>query len=270
MNKIPLTEMEDVLRDRLNSYLCNCREQEAPLAVILNKIKDAGGKACLFGGILRDAMIYGLRDDCKYHNDIDIVVDRIDDDTFYNIVKCYERGKLKGKSGVDVYRIVVKEQLFDLWTISDAWVFNEEVNTYKLEPTFPNLAKMPFLSTEAISVELSDDCMSVARINDNGFFQSIHDGVVGLNCSSVHCVNKNVIRALCVAYKHGLPLSQELVQFCYSIIIGDFMDGSDNELIDYQDEHYGGVYVNYSKIANIKQSMKDWVDSPTNSFKVEL
>jgi hypothetical protein len=221
------------LRARVGSFLA---KDESPrrraLLSTIERIRVRKWNAVLFGGTLRDLMVYGLS---KPPRDVDLVIADVTTDELANVFadsmsKRTRFGGLHLRSG---------GWMFDVWPLSETWAFRQ-LGYPALRHDFASLPRTTFLNVEAVAVEVATPHGKTRRIHSHGFFEALSNRTVEINFEDnpfpALCVVRSLVTAARLQFSIGPKLSQYLVH--YSRIF------SAEELVQVQISHYG-----YSKLS---------------------
>jgi hypothetical protein len=208
----------------------------------------------VFGGVLRDLLVLGLR---KKPRDIDIVVDNGTTAELREALTPH----IRRENRFGGFQLQINRWNLDVWPLDSTWAF---VNNTGLEPNPENLPRTTFLNVEAIAVGIDENGL-VSDIFEHGFFDGIESRTLQINLKDNPYPALAAVRALATARKLGFFLSTELGRY---IVDMENLLGTD-ALIAAQDSHYG--YVRFRKreihslVMHIKQQLKS-----TSSAQVVL
>lgn len=178
----------------------------APAAKALKHIGETlehnGWRAVVFGGAVRDAFLHG---EGVTPRDIDIVVD------------CSSSRALGDALGVSAFngfggiRKVVDGMAFDIWPLAATW----GIKHLRIDrPTFDDLMRTVFLSTDAVALELG-----TFEEYDGGFLRSMQDRVVEVVLEANPFPPLCVVCAANTAKKYDLRIGSKLRQWLLSFDI---------------------------------------------------
>jgi hypothetical protein len=139
-------KLETDLRFKVEEFLTgrhhNCSGRGQALLKIVDRIRRQNWNAVLFGGTLRDLMIYG---DAEPPRDVDIVFAGVSTD---QIAALFADG-LVGRTRFGGLHLKYEACLFDMWSLADTWALKKSI---KSTFNFEDLLKMTFLNVEAIEL----------------------------------------------------------------------------------------------------------------------
>jgi len=193
----------------------------------LQEIGDEASSAFLFGGVLRDLMIYGAS---ATPRDLDIVVSSVTK----GMEKLFER-TLKRRNRFGGYCLDSEGWLFDVWELSSTWAFRDGIVAAQ---GFEDLPRTTFLNIHAIVAELAPAAGKQRRIYSSGFFDAVASRTVDVNCEENPFPGLCVVRSFLAADKFGFGIAPRLAKY---IAYHAAQCGID-ELVDIQRKHYGRAY----------------------------
>jgi hypothetical protein len=139
-------KLETDLRFKVEEFLTgrhhNCSGRGQALLKIVDRIRRQNWNAVLFGGTLRDLMIYG---DAEPPRDVDIVFAGVSTD---QIAALFADG-LVGRTRFGGLHLKYEACLFDMWSLADTWALKKSI---KSTFNFEDLPKTTFLNVEAIEL----------------------------------------------------------------------------------------------------------------------
>jgi hypothetical protein len=218
-----------LLRSRVEKFLTN-EENNQSLASTLDEWRRRHWQPYLFGGVLRDLLVFGLR---KKPRDVDIVVANGSAEELRQALRLH----IKRENRFGGFQLQVNRWNLDVWPLGSTWAFAKNTD---LEPNPENLPKTTFLNVEAIAVAIDEKGL-VGDIFEYGFFEGIQSRTLQINLKDNPYPALAAVRALATAKKLGFSLSAELAQY---IVDAESLLGTD-ALVAAQDSHYG--YVRFRK-----------------------
>ncbi|MEM9460434.1 MAG: hypothetical protein AAGF11_40070 [Myxococcota bacterium] len=129
-----------LLRKRIRRFF---RDKPALLELI-SKLETIAPVA-VFGGLLRDASVFGMR---KFTSDIDLVIEREDDSQFHHLLHDIEHS-INRFGG---YRLIVGGWCVDLWPLGTTWAIKQGL---VVGSNLDVLPKTTFFSCDAIAFDLT-------------------------------------------------------------------------------------------------------------------
>ena len=193
------------LRRKLLAGLSTLMLSESPqadaLRAICSTIYSRGLKAALFGGVLRDLVVFGDR---KGPRDFDIVVDMNEEDLF-NLF----RTKVRRRTRFGGLHILHEGWPLDIWPLERTWAFRHMA----IAPTFKNLPRTTFLNVEAIAVDISNPACSEKALYEQGFFNAIALRTVEINLQENPYPALCVVRSLITACKLNFLVGENLLKY---------------------------------------------------------
>lgn len=224
MAELNSTSYERRLRQRLRAFL----DDRGPHHAILSALSDLRKKdwrPILFGGLLRDILILGLKHGPR---DIDVVVNGSSEE-LAEVLHPYIRRRTRFGG----FQLELSRWHFDVWPLHKTWAF---VQNKQLAPSPENLPKTTFLNVEAIAVSLHENG-AVSDIFESGFFDAVRSRTLDINFEENPYPALAAARALATAVKLQYSLSPRLSQY----IVDKEKSLGAEALIAAQDSHYGVV-----------------------------
>jgi hypothetical protein len=220
--------LEKDLRVRVARFLAaessrsSCRKG---LLEVVGRIRKQKWNAVLFGGALRDLMIYGS---AYKPRDVDIVVAEITADRIASVFSdcVVKRTRFGG------LHLQCNTWSFDIWPLADTWALR---NSAKPHAEFEDLPRTTFLNVEAVATDLSTKPGRARQVRENGFFESIAEGMLDINNEENPFPTLCVVRTLITAAQLRFSMSRRLCK--YLVHYGKQV--SPDELVDVQLKHYG-------------------------------
>jgi hypothetical protein len=195
------------------------------LLQIVSRIRAENWNAVLFGGTLRDLMIYG---GTQSPRDIDIVFDGVSSDEIAALfADCIVRRTRFGG-----LHLQYRAWMFDMWSLADTWALKSSA---KNNLNFEDLPKTTFLNVEAVAADLIPKPGRARQILSHGFFEAISERVLDINHEENPFPTLCVVRTLVTAARLRFSISRKLCAYLvhYSKL------SSAEELVDVQLKHYG-------------------------------
>ncbi len=221
--------LEPLLRRRVSDFLTSRAAHRASLRPFLHQVSKLSRSAFLFGGTLRDLMLFGLRTDPR---DVDVVVLKLSSDLRSFLEPHVRRNTRFG--GVEVS---LGHWDVDLWELSSTWAFR--AGLVKAEG-YGDLPKTTFLDVQAIAVEVTSRPGHARRIFEHGFFKAVRQRTADINLEENPYPARCVLSALATAHKLGFSMAPKLVR--YVLHHGAQIDL--HELCGYQLQQLGHVPFN--------------------------
>jgi hypothetical protein len=235
-----VADLEALLRVRLRRFLSLPARWSHHVTSALKTIRDADWAAFLFGGTLRDLVVFGSS---YIPRDLDIVIDGITVDTL-----AMNYGKyLKRRTRFGGLHLEIHGWPFDIWPLAETWAFKH--GDFKIVD-FSTLPLTTFLNVEAVAIDLRPDTRG-RRIHSFGFFESILDRTVEINFLENPFPALCVVRSLIIAEKLRFSAGPLLTR--YIAHHGARIDL--RELIDVQRSHYGNVRLPASRLIRYINAM---------------
>lgn len=221
------------LRTNVSAFLRSKSNHRIPLLDVLRRLAEQPWSAVLFGGTLRDLMVYGPAKDPR---DVDVVVDGASVD---------ELSKLFGdilvrKTRFGGLHLNNKGWMIDLWPLSDTWAVRERRAG---AGDFEALTRTTFLNVEAVVFELK---MGRGRrvLHSSGFFEAIQRCVLDINLEENPFPELAAIRTLITAAKLRYSLSRRLARY----VIHHTKKTPFEQLVSIQLQHYGKARLDEDRI----------------------
>jgi hypothetical protein len=215
-----------MLQKRVGSFLACQAPHRQPLRPLLEEICRRGRSAYLFGGTLRDLMLYGPSADPR---DLDIVVGEMTPD-----LDSYLEPHLTKRTRFGGLQVSCGHWDLDIWALSQTWAFRQG---HIAPDTFDDLPRTTFLNVQAVAVEAGDPCGRPRRVIEHGFFRSIVERTLDVNFEEnpfpAHCV----LSALITAYRLDFAIAPRLIRYVLHYAGQIDLD----ELCAFQAQRYGRV-----------------------------
>jgi hypothetical protein len=215
------------LRNKLFDGLSTLMSSESPqadaLRAICSAISSKGLRAVLFGGALRDLVVFGNKQGPR---DFDIVVD-VNAEELFDLfhAKVLRRTRFGG------LHILHEGWPLDIWPLERTWAFQHMA----IAPSFENLPKTTFLNVEAVAVDLSNPGYWEKALYEDGFFSAIAHRAVEINLRENPYPSLCVVRSLITAWKLSFAIDDKLANYIRRY--GASLTLAEIDRI--QNEHYG-------------------------------
>lgn len=231
---------EDKLRRRLSSAL---REEKSLSGIAFELIQWQlkGWGPILFGGFLRDLMVFGLK---KWPRDIDIVF-------LSQTTEQLERDFLEAnprKNRFGGIHCELKKWQCDMWPLETTWGFHQKK---RIEPTPANLTKTTFLNVEAVAAEFGPGG-TVTAIHHNGFFEAMRSKVLDINLEDNPFPPLAAVRALLTARKLNFAVAPRLSEYVLRTAEKDGL----SSFIEFQISHYGEVRLSEPQLSTMLRELE--------------
>jgi len=217
-------KLEKDLRAKVTRFLAGGSPRQA-LLEITDRIRGRNWDAVLFGGTLRDLMLYG---GSHLPRDVDIVIAGVPADQIATLFSdCIIRQTRFG--GLHLRH---KGWLFDVWPLADTWAFKSS-NHRQFD--FEDLPKTTFLNVEAVVADLTAKPGRARKIRANGFFEAITEQILDINNEENPFPTLCVVRTLITAARLQFSISRRLCKY----LLHYSKTTSAEELVYVQLKHYG-------------------------------
>jgi hypothetical protein len=216
------------LREKVSRFLADDESsRRRALISMIRRIRDEKWQAVLFGGTLRDLMIYGLS---KLPRDVDIVVAGPTTDELADSFRDFTSRRTRFGG----LHLEFGGWMFDVWPLSETWALRHSAAGGP-QDDFAALPKTTFLNVEAVAVDLAALHGKSRRIFAHGFFEALADRTLEINFEDnpfpALCVVRSLITAARLRFSIGPKLSKYLIHY------GEIF--SREELVQVQTSHYG-------------------------------
>jgi hypothetical protein len=234
---------ETMLRERLNRFLSNHSDSKVALREALNRIRENGWNAVIFGGVLRDLTVFG---NSEAPRDVDVVVR----DTNARDLETVFRDLIQAKNRFGGLRLRPTGWLVDIWALSDTWAFRERLK----EPiSFETLVETTFLNVEAIAAEIPTQLGRPRPIYSAGFFESVSRRVLDTsfepNPHPALCVVRSITTALRLNWRMSKRLAAYIIQHATKIPVA--------QLMAVQESHYGKIRIQPARMLEYLRAIND-------------
>lgn len=230
-------ELRTKLFDGLSMLMSSESPQADALRAICSSICSKGWRAVLFGGVLRDLVVFGNRQGPR---DFDIVVD-VNAEELFDLF----HPKVRRRTRFGGLQILHDGWPLDIWPLDRTWAFRHMA----IAPTFENLPKTTFLNVEAIAVDLWNPDYSKKTLYEDGFFNAIARRTVEVNLRENPYPSLCVVRSLITAWKLNFAIGENLLEYIHGF--GASLTLPDIDRI--QNEHYGNLQLPSNLI-------RSWID----------
>ena len=213
------------LRKQLRSFLSD----DGPHRAILSALYSQGKKdwrPFLFGGLMRDIFILGLRQGPR---DIDVVVAKGSSEELEQALRPY----IRRRNRFGGFQLELGRWHFDIWPLQTTWAFLHE---RALDPRPENLPKTTFLNVEAVAVELQPQG-GVGGVVESGFFEAVRQRILDINFEANPYPALAAVRALATAARLKYSIAPRLARY----IVETKHQFGVEALVAAQDSHYGFV-----------------------------
>jgi hypothetical protein len=240
---------ENRLRSRARDILFHHILYEE-LSFVLSEWHNQGWGPILFGGFLRDLMVFGKS---RNPRDIDIVVQHHSIADLVLQLKDFspEQNRFGG------IHLTMSHWNCDIWPLVNTWGFKHGP---AFAPSFKNLPRTTFLNVEAVALEIGQRG-KVGPIAEYGFFDSIISKTLEINLELNPYPALAAIRALMTAKKLNFYISKTL---CRYILKTTEIAGVDS-LIEAQRSHYGEVKFSPAYLRTILADIKTNVETEASA-----
>jgi hypothetical protein len=232
-----------LLRERITRLLASHNESQAPLRLALKRLEQSNWPAVIFGGALRDLMVFG---NSEAPRDVDVVVSGVAaadlERVFEDVI--HERTRFGG------LRLRTKGWLIDIWSLSDTWAFRQ---AGVMKPTFSELVHTTFLNVEAIAADIATRRGRSREIYTLGFFEAIERRVLDINFEPNPYPALCVVRSITTALRLKYSLSRRLAEYILRHAGAQPLE----QLMKAQESHYGQVRIQQVRMLECLNSIED-------------
>jgi hypothetical protein len=198
-----ICQQELKLRKRVELLLRGRAKHRKNLTRIVNELRGCRLPAFIFGGTLRDLMIYKgpliLRD-------LDIVVENLNSAEFDSFFIRHQ--SVKNRFGG--YHLNVEGWKFDVWALANTWAFKEK---HVRNANFDSLPKTSFLNLEAIVIRIDTERFKVRELFSSGFFEALLEKKLEINLEENPFPINCVMRSLTLAKRFNFSLGPHLTKY---------------------------------------------------------
>lgn len=200
-----------------------------------------GWEPLLFGGFLRDLLLFGLT---RHPRDIDVVIANRSIEELQEALSPF----IQRRTRFGGLQIEFNRWHFDIWPLEQTWGFSQ---TNLLLPKKENLPKTTFLNIEAIAVSLGPRG-GVGDIYEWGFFDAFQNRTLDINFEDNPYPALAAIRSIKTALQISFAMSPRLAS--YVVNTADLL-GVDS-FVEAQEKHYGKVSLRSTDINRIVAEVK--------------
>src|ERR1051325_4599844 len=242
-----ITKLERRLRKRVELLLNGRAKQRKTLVETIRHLKSCELPAFIFGGTLRDLMVYRMP---FIPRDLDIVAETVDNPRFESLLR--KHVCIKNRFGG--YHLNVQGWQFDLWGLADTWAFKERLVS---DISFERLPKTSFLNIEAIVVRIDTEPFKVRELFSHGFFEAFLQRTLEINLEDNPFPSACVLRSLIWASRLRFAIGPRLAN--YLVHYGTAVDT--DELGNLRWRHY-------KRTTYSPSDFKNWLDSISEQLRV--
>jgi hypothetical protein len=168
-------------------------------------------------------------------------------------IKLDFRSKIEGENRFGGLSMRFGDWSVDVWPVSETWAFKQH---WDGEVSPAELPKTTFLNVEAVVMGLSPIPGHGRPVYENGFFDALRGRVLSTNFEKnphpESCIARTFVTAANLRYRIDSSLSRYI--YDKSNNIGAY------EIIKYQKEHYGRVYLDSKRIKTWLEEVKRHVE----------
>lgn len=228
MDNERIAQMHSMLRERVSRFFSKRSRYGVLLDQILTRIDEPGWSAVLFGGVIRDLMVFGP----AFHpRDIDIVIDGADSTNIASIFGSFIRRRTRFGG----FQMCIDGCAIDIWPLAETWALRHD---HSFATSFRDLPKTTFLDVEAIAVDISCVRGRERRVYAEGFFEALSRRTIDINWQENPFPALAIVRSLITAAKLGFWIGPKLG--AYLLVHTREIPLSD--LVATQLAHYGRVF----------------------------
>lgn len=218
---------EATLRKRIGTFLGSKSRLKSPLICALKRLSEHGLPAVLFGGTLRDLMVFGASTEPR---DVDVVVDCGSVEELAAIFPEY----ILRKTRFGGLHLNVRGWAVDVWPLSQTWALRE----LNIEGgDFNALTKTTFLNVEAVTAELAPKSGARRDVLSSGFFEALFSRTLDINLEENPFPELCAVRALVTASALHYGITKKLARYVLHYLQRTTVE----ELVEIQIKHYGWV-----------------------------
>jgi len=213
----------NALRKHVGHFLGKKSRRREPLISVLKRISEQKLDAVLFGGTLRDLMLYGPSRDPR---DVDVVVDGVSIEKLSNLFK----DVLVRKTRFGGLHLNAKGWMIDIWPLRDTWAVRE----FRAGAgDFEALTRTTFLNVEAVTIELKFGARR--KVHSSGFFEALRNQILDINLEENPFPELAAVRTLITAAKLQYSMSRRLASY----VLHHARKTPLEQLVSVQLNHYG-------------------------------
>jgi len=249
--------LEALVRQRVGRFFCNHASWKDPLRTVISTIEDHKWPAVVFGGVVRDLLLFGLTEKPR---DVDIVLDKVSKKELMDVFseKVYRTTRFGGLN------LRTDGWLIDLWPLEETWAFRGEAVT---RIGFEQLPTTTFLNVEAVAIELTTQRGRERRIYASGFFQAIRSKTIEVNFEPNPYPGLCIVRSLVMAARIGFMVGPELARY----IAKNSQLFTIDDLLGIQIAHYGKIRCGGDDLEAWLSAIQNHVEStPKKSFSLPV
>lgn len=232
-----------LLRERITRFLANHSARKVPLHQALQRIEQKSWSAVIFGGVLRDLLVFG---NSERPRDVDVVVR----DANFSELELVFRDLIYEKTRFGGLRLRAKGWLIDVWALPDTWAFRQGLMP---RVSFDHLVQTTFLDVEAAAVEIAPHRGRPRKFYSAGFFEAIERQVLDINLEPnpfpALCAVRSIITALRLDFALSRRLAEYVVRYASRIPI--------EELTETQESHYGKLWIAPTRMLEFLNYIED-------------
>lgn len=239
INTETIGSFENVLNERLEDYLKG--EQQQLLRQIFAEWIDSGWNAFLFGGMLRDVVLYGREANPR---DIDIVVSNKSLDELRGSLSPH----IQRENRFGGLHVRIASLKFDIWPLNRTWAFTKPLG---ISAVPSNLPRTTFLNIEGLAASLPQ--RHVAReVFECGFIRAVRTKELDINLSDNPYPALSAARSLLIAKQLQYALSERLKRYILETVASEGVEA----LISAQRSHYSDVLLRSQEIVQMVRELK--------------
>ncbi len=227
------------------AFLCSSDDRRVVQSA-LTQWNHKNWKPFLFGGMLRDLLIFGGR---ATPRDIDVVIANGTSEEIEESLGPY----IRRRNRFGGFQLQVCNWLFDVWPLEKTWAF---VKSQTLSPSPANLPKTTFLNVEAIAISV-DEKGRVVELFECGFFEAIRTRIIDINFLENPFPELAAVRSIITAKKLNYGLSPQLSTY----VLNQVRIVGVKSLIEAQIQHYGDIRVQRPELESIVTHIRQALDS---------
>jgi hypothetical protein len=215
------------LRQRVARFVRARAGENRPVARVICATQKRGWRAFLFGGVLRDLMVYGSS---ACPRDVDIVVEGASTDDLASAFEPF----IARRTRFGGLHLRINGWMFDIWPLAETWALRE-----RLVPLLGGsaLPRSTFLNVEAAATEIGTSPGRARTFYTHGFFEGILSRTVDINLEENPFPALCIVRSLITAARLGFAIAPRLA--AYIELHSRFV--SLEELLAVQFAHYGRI-----------------------------
>jgi len=204
----------------------------------------------IFGGLLRDILILGIRDNPR---DVDIVVRNGTSEELESSLQQY----IKRRNRFGGFQLQLSRWNIDVWALDRTWAF---VGNNQMAATAENLPKTTFLNVEAIAISLGADG-NVVDVFEHGFFEAVRTQTLDINLEENPYPALSAVRSLATALKLKYAISPRLARY----ILKTHNELGVESMVAAQESHYGWVRFGTDNVRALATYLKEELETHPTS-----